>query len=114
MIAFQIIVTPLMIRATITQDFKSAFDWGFLKDFLRRVWRELVGSMLFMLGVSLCLMVLAVVTCYIGAILAAPVAVFGWHHLQKQLYQLYLARGGEPVPLSPKLRDLPPPLPRAP
>ena len=43
-----------------------------------------------------------------------PVVIFSWHHLQKQLYQLYLARGGEPVPLNPKLNDLPPGLPGTP
>ena len=111
MTAFQIVSTPLLVRATITQGFQSAFDLHFLKRFLALTWKELVCSMVFMLGVGLCMMVLAVVTCYIGAILAAPVAVFSWHHLQKQLYQLYLLRGGESIPLSPKLCDLPPPLP---
>ena len=106
-----VMALPLMVRATITQDFKSAFNLRFVKSFLALTWKELLAAMLFMLGVGLCLMVLAVVTCYIGAIIAAPVVLFSWHHLQKQLYQLYLARGGEAVPLSPKLLDGPPPLP---
>jgi hypothetical protein len=110
MLLYQILVTPLMVRATITQDFPSAFNLRFAKSFLSLTWKQLLASMLFMLGVGLCLMVLAVVTCYIGAIFAAPVVIFSWHHLQKQLYQLYLVRGGEPVPLSPKLQDGPPPL----
>lgn len=111
MMAYQLFVTPLMLRATITQDFKSSFDFTFAKSFVAGTWKELLASMVFMFGLGLCLMVLAVVTCYIGAFFAAPVVMFGWHHLQKQLYQLYLVRGGEPVPLSPKLRDIPPPLP---
>lgn len=110
-LAYQIAITPLMVRAAITQDFSSAFNLRFVKAFLSLTWKELLASMLFMIGIGLCLMVLAVVTCYVGAILAAPVAIFGWHHLQKQLYQLYLARGGEPVPLSVKLQDGPPSLP---
>jgi Protein of unknown function (DUF4013) len=110
-LAYQILTMPLMVRATITQDFSSAFNLRFAKSFLSLTWKELLASMLFMLGVGLCLMILAVVTCYIGAIVAAPVVIFSWHHLQKQLYQFYLARGGEAVPLSPKLQDGPPPLP---
>lgn len=110
-LAYQILVTPLLVRATITQDFSSAFNLRFAKSFLALTWKELLASMLFMLGVGLCLMILAVVTCYIGAIVAVPVVIFSWHHLQKQLYHLYLARGGEAVPLSPKLQDGPPPLP---
>lgn len=111
MLVYHLLVTPLLVRATITQDFSSAFNLRFVKSFLSLTWKELLASMLFMFGVGLCLMILAVVTCYIGAIAAAPVAFFSWHHLQKQLYQLYLARGGEAVPLSPKLHDGPPPLP---
>lgn len=111
MLVFYFITTPLVLRATITQDFARAFDFGFVRGFLSRVWQELVGAMIFMFGLGLCLMVIAVVTCYLGFFFAAPVAMFSWHHLQKQLYQLYLSRGGAAVPPSPKLSDLPPALP---
>lgn len=110
-VGIQVLVVPLSIRATLTQDFAPAFNLGFLKSFLRRVWPELLMSMLFMLGVGLAMLVLTVITCYIGGLLASPVMLYAWHHLQKQLYQLYLSRGGEAVPASPKLNDLPPPLP---
>ena len=111
MVGFNLLLVPLMLRATITQDFGSAFNPGFVKSFLARTWKDLLVTVLFMFGVSLCLMILAVITCYIGAIFAAPVVIFSWHHLQKQLYQLYIERGGEPVPLSPTLQNQPPPLP---
>ena len=111
--AYQLILVPLMLRATITQDFAASFDAGFVKRFLALTWKELLVSSLFMFGIGLCLMIITVITCYIGGLLLGPVFIFSWHHLQKQIYQLYLARGGEPVPLSPKLRDLPPPLPSA-
>jgi hypothetical protein len=110
-VGFNLLLVPMMLRATITQDFGSAFNPGFVKSFLSRTWKDLLVTVLYMFGVSLCLMVLAVITCYIGAIFAAPVVIFSWHHLQKQLYQLYLVRGGEPVPLSPTLQNQPPPLP---
>lgn len=112
-LVYQLVAAPLMLRATITQDFKSSFDPAFVRDLLSRVWKEVLASMLFMFGLGLCLMVVTVITCYIGLFFAAPLLIFSWHHLQKQLYQLHLARGGQPVPLSPKLNDLPPPLPAA-
>jgi hypothetical protein len=113
MVGFNLVLTPLMVRATITQDFAKAFDPGFVKGFLSRVWREILLAMLYLLCLGLCLMVLAVVTCYVGAFFAAPVVIFSWHHLQRQLYQLYLSRGGAPVPVSHKLSDVPPSLPGA-
>ncbi len=99
------VTTPLMLRATITQDFAKAFDFGFVKRFLILVKGEMVMAALFMLGVGVVMMILAVVTCYIGALLVAPVVFYAWHHLQKQLYKLYLSRGGDPIPVSPKLTD---------
>jgi hypothetical protein len=109
-LVYQICITPLMIRATITQDFKSAFNFSFAKDFISRMWKEIVTSMIFMFGLSICMMIVTVVTCYIGLFFAMPLMIFSWHHLQKQLYQLYLTRGGNAIPLSEKLLDGPPPL----
>lgn len=108
---FNLLMVPLNLRATITQDFARAFDFGFVRKFLSLVWVDLLMSLLFMMLLGVCLVIIAVITCYIGMFFVMPVFLFSWHHLQKQLYQLYLARGGEPVPLSPKLQDGPPPLP---
>lgn len=107
---YQIFVTPLSLRAMITQDFKSSFDLRFAKQFVALTWKELFTSLIFMLGLWLCLMLIAIFTCYIGVFFAVPIVIFSWHHLQKQLYQVHLNRGGQAAPLSPKLRDLPPPL----
>jgi hypothetical protein len=113
-LVYQMCMTPLMIRATITQDFKSAFSFSFAKDFIARTWKEMIVSMIFMVGLTICMVIIMIVTCYIGLFFAAPLMSFSWHHLQKQLYQLYLMRGGSAVPLSEKLWDGPPPLlPRA-
>jgi len=112
MIAFNGLLIPLLVRATITQDFAQSFNFQFMRSFLALVWKELLVTMLFICCTGLCLVVIAVCTCYIGGFLLAPVAIFSWHHLQKQLYQTYLTRGGEVVPRSPGLFDLPPPLPR--
>jgi hypothetical protein len=37
-----------------------------------------------------------------------PILYFANVHLDKQLYNLYISRGGPPVMLSPKLQDAPP------
>lgn len=107
----QLVATPLVLKATLTQDFATSFDFAFVRSFVSLTWKEILMSMLFMAEVSVCMVILAIVTCYIGAILAAPVVSFSWHHLQKQIYQTYLARGGKPVPRNALLSDLPPPLP---
>lgn len=111
LLAFNFLLVPLMLRATITQDFKTAFDFAFMRSFVSLMWKEMLVSFIFIFGLVICMMIITVITCYIGGLLAAPVASYSWHHLQKQLYQVFLARGGRAVPLSPKLNDLPPALP---
>jgi hypothetical protein len=110
---YHFLVTPLMLRAIITQNFGASFDVRFCRDFIARMWRELFYCLFFMLGVGICMLVITVITCYIGLFFAMPPVFFSWSHLQKQIYQIYISRGGIVVPLSPKLSDLPPPLPPA-
>lgn len=110
-LASALVLVPLTLRATITQAFGPAFDAGFVWSFIRLMWLELLLCGCFMFAVTLVLSMLGVVTCGIGIFAVMPLMTFVWQHLLKQLYQLYLRRGGEPVPLSPQLNDLPPPFP---
>lgn len=106
-----LIIVPLSISATITQDFMLAFNFGFIRNFLSLVWKELLITALFLIAVGIATAIIAVCTCYIGAFAAFPLVTFAWQHIQKQLYLLHLSRGGMALPRSPKLSDLPPSLP---
>lgn len=110
MFAWQFVTTPLTLRATLTQGFKEAFDLAFIRDFIARMWKDMLVTALFMFVLGICLMILTLITCYIGMFFASPVLMFAWHHLQKQLYQKYLGLGGSAIPVSPALMDGPPPL----
>jgi hypothetical protein len=103
MAAFFFVTTPMIIRSTITQDFAKAFDFGFVKRFLILTKGEMIMAALFMLGMGIAFMVVGVITCYLGFIAGGPVVFYAWHHLQKQLYKVYLSKGGDAVPVSPKL-----------
>lgn len=108
MLAYSLVTVPLMLRATLSQDFVQAFNLGFVKGFLARVWKEVVLAFIYMLGMAVVMMVVTVVTCSIGFFPSLVIVMYAWNHLQKQLYSLYLSRGGEAVPLSTKLMDTPP------
>jgi len=110
-LVFHLVTLPLTLRATIAQNFTQAFNCGFVRRFLALVWMETFVALLFMFGLGLVMMVVAVFTCYIGLFPGLVIVWFAWHHLQKQLYQLYLGRGGEAVALSAKLLETPPALP---
>jgi hypothetical protein len=106
-----VILTPLTLRASITQDFAQAFNFAFAKRFIALMWKEIVLSSLFLVAASILLAGVGALLLCVGMVFATVPIYFCWVHLHKQLYALYLSRGGEPIPLSPKLRDYPPPAP---
>lgn len=98
-----LIMMPLSIRATLVQDFVKAFDINFIKKFALMMWKEILLSSLFVLVAGAVLSFVGFFALCVGIFLAQALMYFAWTHLSKQIYKLYLSRGGEPVPVSPKL-----------
>jgi hypothetical protein len=111
LIGMMVLLTPLMIRASLIQDFGQSFNLAFIKRFIALTWKETVIASLFLFAASLVLTAIGALILCIGLYFVTVPVYFCWVHLDKQLYRLYLSRGGEPVPLSPKLIDVAPPVP---
>jgi hypothetical protein len=92
-----VIQVPLYLRAGLSRDFGSAFSMAYLKDFLKRTGKEVVLSQLFLHATGIVLGLLGAMACVIGAYPAAALGMMATHHLDYQLYELYLQRGGEPI-----------------
>ncbi len=105
------LLKPLMIRAILVQDFAPAFSLKFIKDFTARTWGAQILSMMAFIASSILLTLGGMMIFCVGMYAAISLLVFVQWHLNRQLYDLYLTRGGEPVPVSVKLCDTPPPLP---
>lgn len=108
-VVVMVVLTPLILRASLTQEFAAAFNFPFIKRFISLVWKETILAALFMIVATVALGAVGAIILCIGMYFAMVPAYFCMVHLQKQLYRLYLSRGGEPVPVSPKLRELPAP-----
>ena len=104
-VGLMVVLTPLILRAVLTQDFGAAFNFPFVKRFISLTWKETILATLFTLVASLGLAAVGAIILCVGMYFALVPAYFCLVHLQKQLYRLYLSRGGEPVPVSAKLRD---------
>jgi hypothetical protein len=104
-VGLMVVITPMTIRASIMQEFAPAFNFAFVKRFIALTWKETILATLFLMVASLGLFVAGAIVFCIGMYFATVPIYFCWVHLHKQLYALYLSRGGEPIPFSPKLRD---------
>jgi len=106
MVLMILILKPLMLRASLTQDFVQAFNLRFLRRFVALTWVELLLSSLFAALASWLLMLVGLLAFCVGVVLVPGITYFMMNHLDRQLYHLYLSRGGEPVPISPKLNEV--------
>jgi hypothetical protein len=99
MFAAQVLIVPLVLRAGLAQDFVSAFSIQFFRDFFGRVWPEALLSMLFFLVTAPVVILAGFLVCFVGVYAAGAVLMFAQYHFHYQLYELYLSRGGTPIPL---------------
>jgi hypothetical protein len=87
------------------QDFVPAFNLSFVKRFIALTWKEMILASLFQVAIGIAFGVVGAAMLCVGIYFAMVPVYFSWVHLHKQLYRLFLSRGGEPIPASPKLRD---------
>jgi hypothetical protein len=97
-----VFLSPLMLRAGLAQDLGVAFRLSWWRDFLRRVGLELLLTTLFVLVTGTLLTLLGCAALFVGSYFVWPWVTLASAHLAWQLYELYLGRGGEPIPLKPK------------
>jgi hypothetical protein len=95
------LAVPFVMRAALLQEFVPALSWPWAKDFLSRTWRETLLAVLFLYATAIPLTILGSLMCCVGVYPAVALFTFAQWHLDFQLYDLYLSRGGTPVPIKP-------------
>jgi hypothetical protein len=96
-----VITWPAVIFEGLRQEFDVRGMIAFTKDFITRTWKETVLSMLLLMGVGVVLAPFGYLTCCLGFLVIIPFVQFVQYHLKVQSYDLYLQRGGAPVPEKP-------------
>lgn len=102
LIVMHMLLIPITLRAGLSQEFNQSFKFAWCKDFLLKVGLQTLLFNLFTMAVGTVLIIPGYLACCFGIVpigfyLMGP--VLAHHHAQ--LYRLYLARGGEPIPLRP-------------
>jgi hypothetical protein len=113
-VVFGLLLKPLMLRAALLQDFPKAFDFGWALRFLKYTWLECVLATVFLWLASLALALVGLMALCVGIYFVSGPVYFAMAHLDRQLYLLFLERGGDALELSPKLREGPPAIPAPP
>jgi hypothetical protein len=103
-----VLTMPLLTRAGLTQDFRQIFRMDWYKGYLRRVWAEETLATLFLMTAGVALMPLGCLAFGVGIFVVPVIVWIAASHLQWQIYEIYLERGGEPIPLHPLPAEAPP------
>lgn len=99
---------PLMLRGGMSQDLVQMFRMKWVLNYSRRVWLEILLVQALVVASMCMLMPFGVLLFFVGVF---PVSVWisvAASHLIWQVYELYLERGGERIPLRPMEADVPP------
>lgn len=97
----QIIAMPLQLRAGLGQDFGAAFNASFVKQFIGNTWKEMILAGIFIFAVALVAEFVGLLMLCVGIVFTMAAVMLAQAHLQWQLYELHLARGGDVIPLKP-------------
>lgn len=91
--------TPFILRVGLTQNLREFAEWRWALSFLRKLLPELVLSVMVTSVCMLPFAFLSVLICIIGPIVLTGLYYLIGLRILQQLYELFLARGGEPIPL---------------
>ena len=99
--AMTFIVGPLALRAGLASDLGQGFNFRWALDFGKRVWGQMLLVFLCTFVIGIVAEVVGLLLCFVGLLVTFPIAQMMFTDFGAQLYDIYLTRGGEPVPTRP-------------
>jgi hypothetical protein len=94
-----LVMWPAQMHAGYGRQFNLGGMLSFVKEFFSKVGKELVFSLLFLFAAGFVLGAIGLIACCVGAWFAGVILTYSQFHLKDQLYELYLQRGGSPIPV---------------
>jgi hypothetical protein len=106
-LAMLLIQVPMLLASSLHQSVGAAFSWHFIRGFVGRVVGPILLMHLFLVALSIPLTIAGYLTCGLGLYPAMAILLFTQWQLYRQVYELYLERGGTPIAISDKLSQRP-------
>jgi hypothetical protein len=97
------VMTPMIMKAGLAQDFAAGFDLGWAIDFLKKNWVELFLGSLFLGFSGMLVMLLGCVALVVGMYAGMAVMMLAQAYMMYQFYMLHLSRGGQPIAFKPQM-----------
>lgn len=94
-----LLVSPIVLRVGISNRFEEITNFKWAMSMFKMMWPQmLIGSIV--IGIlSVVIMLLGAAVCCVGMIPAQGYILCMTFHLQRQWYEIFVTKGGEPIPL---------------
>jgi Protein of unknown function (DUF4013) len=98
-IILSLLVSPIVLRVGISNRFEEIMNFKWAMSMFKMMWPQmLIGSIVIGLF-SVAIMLLGMAVCCVGMIPAQGYVLCMTFHLQRQWYEIFVTKGGEPIPL---------------
>jgi hypothetical protein len=87
-------------RAELTGDLTKSFAFGAVWAYAARTWKRAIVCGILMAFVSIGLVIVGTLACFVGLFVTASIQMIASFHLRWQIYNEYLLEGGEPIELA--------------
>ena len=88
---------PLILHVQLSRGFRFGAAMKFTSSFLKKLWGQLLVTLIVHMLISGVLMIVGLFLLCIGIFPALVVQLMAQEHYMVQLYRIYLAEGGEPI-----------------
>ncbi len=96
-----IIVSAAVTRAEMTENIGESLSFRPLLAYVKRMWLTIFGATFAMSLIGMVGSIAGLMCCYFGVFPVAIILGVAMVHIRHQIYQKYLARGGDPIALKP-------------
>lgn len=99
MIPTYVIANAGMTRAFLTEDFGKSLDLNRIWAYAKWTWPTVFKAALVYLPITMGIMFAGTILLYVGIFPATVIINIAWIYLAWQIYEIYLAQGGESIPI---------------
>lgn len=106
-ILFNVLLMAALTRAELTEDIGMSLDFGKIWAYARATWKDVLISYLVFLPLTFAAVFAGMLVFFVGVYAAVIIIMVAYLHLRWQIYERYLSRGGETIPIQNKSGPLP-------
>jgi hypothetical protein len=99
MLFLSVFTNAAMTRAYLSGDWGKTLEFGEIFSYAKATWRSVIITWVVYLPASILLMIVGMLALYLGIYPASVIMSLAWLHFMWQIYQRYLAEGGEAMPI---------------